>query len=96
MIQLLFHKAGLTIGFMQVLETALKDQDLSLDGSNQHLFNDKKARYDAMNSLASNYFMLHEIENQKVQETPSDQQSIDLYTKAMKLSNDMTMLMFDV
>jgi len=48
------------------LREALKDEEADLHGSNQHMFENKKARHDAMNSLASHYFQMYEMELQKV------------------------------
>ena len=50
---LAYHKGGKISCYQRVLKEALGDQDVHLDGSNQHMFEDKKARHDAMNSLAS-------------------------------------------
>lgn len=50
---LLYHKIGKVDTFQQIIKEALKDQDKFIDGSNDHMFDDKKARFDTMNSLAS-------------------------------------------
>jgi len=79
---------------------------MSLDGLNNHMFEDKKARYDAMNSLASNFFQMHELEKQKVHETGDpvhnqdmEKQSAELadkyFQEGMKFSNEMSKFMFD-
>jgi hypothetical protein len=48
------------------LKEALKDSDKFMDGSNEHMFDDKKGRFDAMNALASYSFQMYEVELQKV------------------------------
>lgn len=48
------------------MREALKDEEADLHGSNQHMFENKKARHDAMNSLASHYFQMYEMELQQV------------------------------
>jgi len=60
LLKLLYHRKGNYTAFEHVLKTALKDEDVAIDGSNSYLFDDKKGRYTAMNALASNYFQLFE------------------------------------
>lgn len=86
---LVYHRCGHLSNFVQVLRCALKDQEKSLDGSNEHMFADKKARYDTMNSLASHSFQTFELES----DPESAQRS---YQEGMQLFNEMSMSMFDV
>jgi hypothetical protein len=53
---LAYYRNGQVEQFVRVLREALKDNEINIDGSNQHMFDDKKARNDAMNSLASYCF----------------------------------------
>jgi hypothetical protein len=76
------------------LKEALKEQDVHLDGSNSHMFDDKKARHDAMNSLASFSFQMHEIESQK--EDGSTEVAQQFYQEGMQLSNEMSRYMIDI
>jgi hypothetical protein len=63
---LAYYRNGQVEQFVKVLREALKDNEINIDGSNQHMFDDKKARNDAMNSLASYCFQMHEVEMQKI------------------------------
>jgi hypothetical protein len=47
----------------------LEIKDDFVDGANHHMFDDKKARFDTMNSLASYSFQMYEA---KCQKAPSD------------------------
>ena len=62
----MYHRNGQVKQFQNVLSEALKDPQVDLDVSNGHMFENKKARHDAMNSLASHYFQMYEMELQKV------------------------------
>ena len=59
---LLYHRSGHTSNFVKTLRFALQDKEKNMDESNEHLFSDKKARYDTMNSLASFSFQKFESE----------------------------------
>ena len=75
------------------MKTALKDEDVAIDGSNSYLFEDKKSRYNAMNALASNYFQLYEEESLRVDGKPEGVK--EHYTNGMTISNAMIKVMFD-
>ena len=64
-----YYRNGQLKQFLRVMKEALKDSEINLDGSNQHMFENKKARHDAMNSLASYCFQMHELEIQKVNQS---------------------------
>ena len=61
----MYYRKGEPNTYQRVLETALQAPELT-DGANRHLFEDKVARYLAMNSLASHYFQLYEKETKRV------------------------------
>ena len=86
---LLYHRNGHISNFVKVLRFALQDKEKNLDDSNEHMFSDKKARYDTMNSLASHCFQMFECEG----DPESAQRS---YQEGMQLFNEMSMSMFDV
>ena len=52
--------------YQSVLSEALKDTEIDLEVSNGHMFENKLARHDAMNSLASHYYQMYEFERQRV------------------------------
>lgn len=62
----MYHRQGRIQNFYKLLSTALEAKDAKMDGSDLHMFDDKKGRNDAMNALAAHYFQMNEIERNKV------------------------------
>ena len=63
---LMYYRNGQVDQYQSILTEALKDEGVDLNGSNEHMFENKKARHDAINSLASHYYQMYEQELQKV------------------------------
>lgn len=76
----MFHRNGQFKHFQSLLSEALKDPEIDLDVSNGHMFENKKARHDAMNSLASFYFQMYEVElqRQRICELDCSDRSMDV------------------
>ena len=61
--------------YQSVLSEALKDTEIDLEVSNGHMFENKLARHDAMNSLASHYYQMYEFERQRVPASSLDDEN---------------------
>lgn len=79
----MYHRNGQVQQFQSILSEALKEQEIDLHASNKHMFDNKKARHDAMNSLASHYVQMYEVELQRV--PCSDLADQDQWTEAQFL-----------
>ena len=58
----MYYRNGQVTEYETVLSEALKDSETNLDQSNIHMFENKMARQEAMNSLASFYYQMYEQE----------------------------------